>query len=130
MEDLSKALQELKSDSAKTRERAIKNLTPAQLQDAQVIEALQNIVSADPTEYVREAARAQLTTAGQTPRESAAPIQMKQEGAGKPALFALGCVAIPIACILVAIVVIAVLAILGPQIGNIFSRVTNGLATP
>lgn len=30
--------------------------------------------------------------------------------------------------VLVAIVVIAILTILGPQIGNIFSRVTNGLA--
>ncbi len=30
--------------------------------------------------------------------------------------------------VLVAIVVIAILAILGPQIGNIFSRITNGLA--
>lgn len=30
--------------------------------------------------------------------------------------------------VLVAIVVIAILAIIGPQIGNIFSRVTNGLA--
>ncbi len=30
--------------------------------------------------------------------------------------------------VLVAIVVIAILAILGPRIGNIFSRVTNGLA--
>lgn len=30
--------------------------------------------------------------------------------------------------VLVAIVVIAILAIVGPQIGNIFSRVTNGLA--
>jgi pilus assembly protein Flp/PilA len=29
--------------------------------------------------------------------------------------------------VLVAIVVIAILAILGPQIGNIFSRVTDGL---
>jgi pilus assembly protein Flp/PilA len=29
--------------------------------------------------------------------------------------------------VLVAIVVIAILVILGPQIGNIFSRVTNGL---
>lgn len=28
--------------------------------------------------------------------------------------------------VLVAIVVIAILAILGPQIGNIFSRITNG----
>ncbi len=30
--------------------------------------------------------------------------------------------------VLVAIVVIAILAIVGPQIGNIFSRVTNGLS--
>ena len=29
--------------------------------------------------------------------------------------------------VLVAVVVIAILAILGPQIGNTFSRVTNGL---
>ncbi|HEY6041228.1 MAG TPA: Flp family type IVb pilin [Anaerolineae bacterium] len=28
--------------------------------------------------------------------------------------------------VLVAVVVIAILAILGPQIGNIFSRITNG----
>ncbi len=30
--------------------------------------------------------------------------------------------------VLVAIVVIAILAIMGPQIGNVFSRVTNGLS--
>jgi len=29
--------------------------------------------------------------------------------------------------VLVAIVVIAILTLLGPQIGNIFSRITNGL---
>jgi pilus assembly protein Flp/PilA len=31
--------------------------------------------------------------------------------------------------VLVALIVIAILAILGPQIGNVFSQVTNGLAT-
>ena len=31
--------------------------------------------------------------------------------------------------VLVAIVVIAILAILGPQIGNIFSRITNATGT-
>jgi pilus assembly protein Flp/PilA len=31
--------------------------------------------------------------------------------------------------VLVAIVVIAILALLGPQIANVFSQVTNGLAT-
>ena len=30
--------------------------------------------------------------------------------------------------VLVAIVVIAILAILGPQIGNVFSQITNALA--
>ena len=29
--------------------------------------------------------------------------------------------------VLVAIVVIAILTLLGPQVGNIFSRITNGL---
>lgn len=31
--------------------------------------------------------------------------------------------------VLVAIVVIAILMILGPQIGNVFSRITSGLQT-
>ena len=31
--------------------------------------------------------------------------------------------------VLVAIVVIAILALLGPQIGNVFSRITNALGT-
>lgn len=30
--------------------------------------------------------------------------------------------------VLVALIVIAILAVLGPQIGNVFSRVTNGVA--
>lgn len=30
--------------------------------------------------------------------------------------------------VLVAVVVVAILTILGPQVGNLFSRVTNGLA--
>jgi len=31
--------------------------------------------------------------------------------------------------VLVAIIVIAILAVLGPQIGNVFSKITNGLQT-
>lgn len=119
---------ELKSDSAKRRERAIQNLTATDLTDAQVIEQLQNIVSADPMEYARVAARAQLLAAGQTPRASVAPIQVKQEGASKPAIFAIGYFGILIICVCVAIGVIGFLAFSAPQIGNIFSRVTNGLA--
>ncbi len=33
-------------------------------------------------------------------------------------------------CVLVAIVVIAILTITGPEIGNVFSRITYGLSTP
>ncbi len=130
MNETAAVLAALKSDSAKTRERAVKNLSPAALQDSQIIDALQNLVGADPVEYVRDAARAQLLAAGQTPRASAAPIQVKQEGAGKPAIFALGCMAIPIACVVIALFVIAILALLGPQIGSVFSRVTSGLGPP
>lgn len=131
MNETTTILSDLKSDSAKSRERVIKNLSPGALQDAQVVDALQNIVSTDPVEYVREAARARLVEIGQTPAASVAPIQVKQEGAGKPAIFAVGLVgAVFIVCICVAVTVIALLAILGPQIGNVFSRVTNGLATP
>ncbi|OQY87915.1 MAG: hypothetical protein B6D41_11415 [Chloroflexi bacterium UTCFX4] len=119
---------ELKSDSAKRRERAIQNLTATDLTDAQVIEQLQNIVSGDPVEYAREAARAQLLAAGQTPRASVAPIQVKQEDASKPAIFVIGYFGILIICVCVAIGVIGFLAFSAPQIGNIFSRVTNGLA--
>ena len=31
--------------------------------------------------------------------------------------------------VLVAVVVIAILTLLGPQIGNVFSKITNGLET-
>jgi len=31
--------------------------------------------------------------------------------------------------VLVAVVVIAILTLLGPQIGNVFSKITNGLKT-
>lgn len=39
-----------------------------------------------------------------------------------------GLVEFALILVLVAIVVIAILAILGPQIGNIFSRITNDLS--
>lgn len=32
-----------------------------------------------------------------------------------------------LAIVLVAVIIVAILTILGPQIGNMFSRVTNGL---
>lgn len=131
MNETSTVLAELNSESAKTRERVIKNLTPGVLHEPQIIDALQKIVSTDPVEYVREAARARLLEIGQTPAASAAPVQVKQEGAGKPAIFAVGLVgAVFVICICVSVTMIAILALLGPQIGNVFSRVTNGLGSP
>ena len=38
-----------------------------------------------------------------------------------------GLVEYAVILVLVAIVVIAILAVVGPQIGNIFSQITNGL---
>lgn len=38
-----------------------------------------------------------------------------------------GLVEYALVLVLVAIVVIAILLILGPQVGNVFSRITNGL---
>jgi pilus assembly protein Flp/PilA len=39
-----------------------------------------------------------------------------------------GLVEYALVLVLVAVVVIAILTLLGPQIGNVFSRVTNGLS--
>lgn len=47
-------------------------------------------------------------------------LQQDQEGQGL--------VEYALILVLVAVVVVAILAILGPQVGNIFSQVTNGLA--
>lgn len=127
MDDVSTHLAGLNADSAKRRERAIKNLTPTAMQEPSIVDALQKIVSSDPVEYVREAARAQLVAARQTPAESTAPIQLKQEGVRQPAAFAISCVAIPVILVCVVLLMIVALALLGPQIGNIFSRVTSGL---
>ncbi len=38
-----------------------------------------------------------------------------------------GLVEYALVLVLVAIVIIAILTLLGPQIGNVFSRITNGL---
>lgn len=39
-----------------------------------------------------------------------------------------GLVEYALVLVLVAVVIIAILTLLGPQIGNVFSRITNGLA--
>ena len=40
-----------------------------------------------------------------------------------------GLVEYALVLVLVAVVVIAILTILGPQVGNVFSRITSGLGT-
>ena len=40
-----------------------------------------------------------------------------------------GLVEYALVLVLVAVVIIAILTLLGPQIGNVFSRITNGLAS-
>jgi pilus assembly protein Flp/PilA len=39
-----------------------------------------------------------------------------------------GLVEYALVLVLVAVVVIAILTLLGPQVGNVFSRITNGLS--
>lgn len=107
MDDITTFLAAANADSAKQRERVIKNLSPAALQNSQVIDALQRMVSTDPVEYVRDAARAQLLAANQVPASSLVPIAVKQEGNFKPIIFALGCAAIPIFLIICALWVVA-----------------------
>jgi hypothetical protein len=107
-DDIQTALTGMANDSAKTRERIIHGLTINQVQDARIIDALQRIVSTDPVEYVRDAAREKLVAAGLTPAESVVPVQLKNEGAAKPAAFAVGCTLIPI---LIGVAVLAICAI-------------------
>lgn len=114
MNDITTALAGLNDTSAKHREHSIKSLTHEQLQDPSVIEALQKLVSTDPVEYVRDAARAALVSAGQVPESSTAPVQLKEEGVGKPALFGIGVVAaVVVACIALVILVIVVAVVIG-----------------
>jgi len=114
-------LTELASDSAKRRERVIHDLTPTELASPQVVEALQNIVSRDPAEYVRTAAREKLVSIGQVPAESAAPLTIKEEGAKKPAIFALGLTGGIIAVIGLCLVLVCVAAFLlaGPNMSGL-----------
>lgn len=65
MSDLTSIPVNLKSDSARQRERTIMGLAPAMLQEPQIIAALQTMAVTDPIQYVRESAINQLTASGQ-----------------------------------------------------------------
>lgn len=115
MNDLTTILAGLNDPSAKHREHSIKTLTRAQVLDPQVISALQTLVSTDSVEYVRDAARDMLISAGQVPAASSAPVQLKEEGNTKPALFGIGVVVAIFACIVLAVVAIIFIAVLASR---------------
>ncbi len=120
MENVNPVVEALNAPEAKRRERMIQALSKEQLQNAQVIETLQKLVSSDPVEYVRDAARAALVSAGQTPAASVVRVQLVQEGNAKAAGYAIGCTLAPL--LLCAIVLIVLLVIFGPAISNAVSR--------
>lgn len=99
----------LTDTSAKHRERAIMELSPAEVQDPRIQDRLQRIVSTDPVEYVRIAARAALVANHITPVPSATEIELRQEGTAKPAYFVIIAIGIIAAC--VAVTCIAAIAI-------------------
>lgn len=109
--DVQSILNALTDTSAKRRERTIQALTPDEVRDPRIQDRLQRIVSADPVEYARNAARAALIANGITPMPSATEIQLREEEAQKPALFAFGLVGLVIACLILACIAIAVVAI-------------------
>ncbi len=82
MSDLTSIPVNLKSDSARQRERTIMGLAPAMLQEPQIIAALQTMAVTDPIQYVRESAINQLTASGQieTPIDPrTCKLQVKEE---------------------------------------------------
>jgi hypothetical protein len=102
MPDVSAVLAGLRNESAKKRERTIRGLSPAQVTDMRVADALQEIVRRDPAEYVRRAGREVLSANGITPAESVVPATLQEEGAQKPALFAFGVVGLVVLCMVLA----------------------------
>lgn len=115
-------LQGLAAPEAKRREAAAKLSAQRKLGDERIISQLQNLAASDPYAYVREAASGALLALGQTVPSASAPPQVGPQRNTAIVIVAL----IPI-CLFVACIVVAILVILGPQIGNVFSRITNGL---
>lgn len=124
---LEKLLQDASNPSAKRRETVAKALGQMGNTEPRVLSALWNMSSSDPVLYVRQAARQALTDLGKNPPPiSPEELQQMQNRGGTNWAAIIGAI-VAFFC-LVPILVIAILAIVGPQIGNIFSRVTNGLS--
>lgn len=109
--DVQSILTALTDTSAKRRERTIMELSPTEVQDPRIQDRLQRIVSTDPVEYVRNAARAALVANRITPAPSATEIQLREEGAAKPTLFTFGLIALVIACVFVSCIGIVLVLI-------------------
>jgi len=110
-QDVQMILSALTDTSAKRRERTIQGLTPEEVLEPRIQDRLQRIVSNDPVEYVRIAARACLVANGITPVQSATEVELRQEGNTKPALFAIGLVGLVIACVVIACIAVFALLI-------------------
>lgn len=124
---LEQLLVDATNPSAKKREAVAKALGQLGNSDPRVLSALWNLASSDPVPYVRLAAREALTALGRTPPSiSAQELQEMQKAGGTNWALIIGAI-VALACI-IPFGVITILAIIGPQIGNIFSRVTNGLS--
>ncbi len=59
---------------------------------------------------------------------SAAPASEPQSSSNTLKVVLMVLTAFVLVCIVIPICMIALLAIMGPQVGNVFSRITNGLA--
>lgn len=78
-------LDNLAVESAKKRERVIRELSVSAVREETLVNALQTIAESDPVEYVREAARAKLKEAGNVVSDSNVPILLRQETLGETA---------------------------------------------
>ncbi len=110
MEQPNPIIQELHAEKAKRREQTIKMLTFGDAEDPQIIEALQVLVSTDPVQYVRKAARAALLAAGHKPALSNAPILLEDEKNTRVAVY------VVITLIVAACLILFVVAEFTPQI--------------
>jgi hypothetical protein len=125
-QEIEKLLQGLGSDQAKRRESTAMSIAKMRASDERIVRALQGLAANDPVEYVRAAAGSALKTLGQSVPAAQTPPTLKEQSNRSIWLL----VALPVLACVCAIVVIAILTLLGPQIANTFSKITNGLSAP
>ena len=131
--EVDRALQEMQLPDSQRRLAALKRLEQMHVTSAQILAALQYMAVNDPDPQVRKAARNGLKKRGSAPASTAnravAPSNVSPAQPMHPAVKIILIVLLVIfSCLCVAILTIAILAILGPQIGGVFSRVTDGLS--